>query len=195
MAPQSTASTSMCKQTALHHGFSMGCQHSLPTFWLVHTSQHLPQSQWLGLGSWPILSDCFSNHGTWKGGQLIAGQPLDCGKRFYHLHSLSHLSNVLALSRMRKLWHGGTGLPSAPFSGQASRPPRFLKNGQPLLGNIQLCPPAHELTIWIPSHHFPRVRTLAYSAMEDSLGAIKRPSVAKPAPLVILPGIGIPALS
>jgi len=61
--------------------------------------------------------------------------------------------------------HGGTGLPSAPFSGQASRPPRFLKNGQPLLGNIQLCPPAHELTIWIPSHHFPRVRTLAYSVL------------------------------
>ena len=102
--------------------------------WLVHTSQHLPQSQWLGLDSWPILSDCFSNHGTWKGGQLIAGQPLDCGKRFYHLHSLSHLSNVLALSRMRKLWHGGTGLPSAPFSGQASRPPRFLKYGNHCLG-------------------------------------------------------------
>ena len=74
-------------------------------------------------------------------------------------------------------------------------PPQIPEVWQPLLGNIKLCPPAHVLTIWIPSHHFPRVRTLAYSAMEDSLGAIKRPSVAKPAPLVILPGIGIPALS
>ena len=142
------------------------------TFRLLFQSWEMegrPAHSWSAVGLWQeVLPPAFPF------------TPLQCSRAVAHAQAMA--------------WRDWS-IPSAPFSGQASRLPRFLKNGQPLLGNIQLCPPAHELTIWIPSHHFPRVRTLAYSAMEDSLGAIKRPSVAKPVPLVILPGIGIPALS